>query len=256
MAAELARYGISVRIVDRAASRTDKSKALVIWSRTLELIDRMGCGASFVEAGMKVTAANIIAGSRQVAHVRLDTMETPHSYALMLPQSETERLMEQHLNSCGVEVERQVELERFVPDSDGVTVVLRRNDGREETLQSAWLIGCDGAHSTVRHGLGMQFEGDTQPSDWILADVHFAGERTKPDEINIFWHPEGTLAIFPISTGRYRVITDVGDAHADTHRADPTLEDVQAVVDEARDPVGSRYPRQSGWRPSGSTNGK
>ena len=58
MAAELARYGISARIVDKAAGRSDKSKALVLWSRTLELIDRMGCGASFVDAGLKVTAAN------------------------------------------------------------------------------------------------------------------------------------------------------------------------------------------------------
>jgi hypothetical protein len=72
MAAELARYGVSVRVVDKAAARTDKSKALVIWSHTPELIDRMGCGASFVDAGWKVTAANIIAGSRQVAPVRLD----------------------------------------------------------------------------------------------------------------------------------------------------------------------------------------
>ena len=46
MAAELARYGVRVRIIDKAAERTDKSKALVIWSRTLELIDRMGCGES------------------------------------------------------------------------------------------------------------------------------------------------------------------------------------------------------------------
>ncbi|TAM03622.1 MAG: FAD-binding protein, partial [Pusillimonas sp.] len=40
MAAELARYGVSVRIVDKAATRTDKSKALVLWSRTLELLER------------------------------------------------------------------------------------------------------------------------------------------------------------------------------------------------------------------------
>ena len=40
MASELARYGVPVRIVDMAAQRTDKSKALVLWSRTLELLDR------------------------------------------------------------------------------------------------------------------------------------------------------------------------------------------------------------------------
>ena len=98
MAAELARYGVAVRIVDKAAERTDKSKALVLWSRTLELIDRMGCGASFVDAGLKVTATNIIAGAAGIAHVRLDDRDAA-PYGLMLPQSETERLMEQHLNS-------------------------------------------------------------------------------------------------------------------------------------------------------------
>src|SRR5712675_758997 len=124
MAAELARYGVPVRIIDKASGRTDKSKALVLWSRTMELIDRMGCDASFVGAGLKVTGTNIIAGGPQIAHIRLDTVETPHPYALMLPQSETERLMEQHLNSRGVKVERQVEVARFVPDADGVAVVL------------------------------------------------------------------------------------------------------------------------------------
>jgi 2-polyprenyl-6-methoxyphenol hydroxylase-like FAD-dependent oxidoreductase len=232
MAAELARYGVSVRIVDKAAQRTDKSKALVLWSRSLELIDRMGCGETFVAAGLKVTAANIIAGGRLVAHIRLDTMETPHPYALMLPQSETERLMEQHLNSCDVQVERQVELTRFVADADKVTSTLLHPDGHEETVPSAWMIGCDGAHSAVRHGLGMQFEGDTLPSDWILADVHLAGVSTKPDEFGMFWHSEGVLALFPITPGRYRVIADVGDAHSKAPRPDPSLEEVQAIIDQ------------------------
>jgi 2-polyprenyl-6-methoxyphenol hydroxylase-like FAD-dependent oxidoreductase len=231
MAAELARYGIPTRIVDKNSHRTDKSKALVLWSRTLELISRMGCSAAFVDAGMKVVAANIIAGSREIAHVRLDTIDTPYPYALMIPQSETERLMEEHLGACGVRVERQVELVRFKNESDHVTAALRHADGREEAVQATWLIGCDGAHSAVRHGLGMQFEGDTLPSDWILADVHLAGVRGKPDELSLYWHSAGALALFPISPGRYRVIADVGDAHGDMHRPDPTLEEIQAVLD-------------------------
>ena len=69
MAAELARYGVSVRIVEKAAQRTDKSKALVIWSRTLELMDRMRCSDAFLSAGYKLSTVNIIAGKKQVAHV-------------------------------------------------------------------------------------------------------------------------------------------------------------------------------------------
>jgi 2-polyprenyl-6-methoxyphenol hydroxylase-like FAD-dependent oxidoreductase len=231
MAAELARYRVPVRIIDKATGRTDKSKAIVIWSRSLELIDRMGCGAWFVEAGLKATASNIIAGGRQIGHIRLDGAQTPHPYALMLPQSETERLMEQHLNACRVRVERQVELARFTADRDRVTAVLRHANGQEETVDAAWLIGCDGAHSTVRHGLGMQFEGETMPNNWVLADVHLAGVRTPPGEMDMYWHSDGVLALFPIARDRYRIIADVGDAQAGAHQSDPTLEEVQTLID-------------------------
>src|SRR5271163_1610192 len=86
MAAEFARYGVPVREIDKAPQRTDKSKALVLWSRTLELLNRAGCCGNFVNAGFKVTAANIIAGGNPIAHVRLDAVQSPYPYALMLPQ--------------------------------------------------------------------------------------------------------------------------------------------------------------------------
>jgi 2-polyprenyl-6-methoxyphenol hydroxylase-like FAD-dependent oxidoreductase len=230
MAAELARYGLSVRIIEKAAQRTDKSKALVIWSRTLELMDRMGCTASFVAAGFKATAANITAQGKQVAHITLGGVATPYPYALMIPQSETERLMEQHLNSLGVTVERNVELMRFSRSENGVTSILRLAERQEETMDSSWLVGCDGAHSSVRNQLGMEFLGDTLNTDWILADVHL---NDVPDagEINVMWHSEGVLAIFPITKDRYRVIADAGDATNNAQRRDPTLEEVQAVLD-------------------------
>ena len=234
MAAELARYGIRVRIVEKAAERTDKSKALVVWSRTLELMDRMGCAQAFVDAGMKTTAANIVAGDEHIARITLDGVASPYPYALMLPQSETERLMEEHLASLGVMVERSVELTRFEPTQDGVVSTLRFADGREETQESAWLIGCDGAHSVVRHGLGMQFEGNTLASDWILADVHLVGVPN-PGEIAILWHADGVLAIFPIRSDRYRVIANVDSKGTKTEgiglTAEPTLDEVQALLD-------------------------
>src|SRR3984885_1539479 len=61
MACELARYGLSVRIVDKNSQRTDKSKAIVVWARTLEVLDRVGAGAAdrFVQAGLKAEYTNI-----------------------------------------------------------------------------------------------------------------------------------------------------------------------------------------------------
>ena len=196
MAVEVARYGLSVRIVDKAAERTDKSKALVLWSRTLELLDRAGCSQGLIDAGGKVLGVNIVEGSTQIAHLVLDRVATPHPYALMLPQSETERLLDEHLNANGIQVERGVELTKFAASADQVVCTLRHADGREEQLEASWLIGCDGAHSTVRHQLGLEFIGDTLPSNWILADVHLSGLPWQ-GEIDIVWHADGVLAIFP-----------------------------------------------------------
>jgi 2-polyprenyl-6-methoxyphenol hydroxylase-like FAD-dependent oxidoreductase len=231
LAAELARYGVSVRIVDRVPRRSDKSKALVVWSRTLELLDRAGCGSAFVDAGMQVTGANIVAGKKTIGRIELGGVATPHPYALMLPQSETERLLEEHLNRLGVFIERDIELTTFAESGDGVASILSHSSGKEERVESSWLAGCDGAHSTVRHGLRMVFTGDTQPSNWILADVHLAGLR-EPGEIEVSWHSDGVLAIFPFARDRYRVIADVGPSVAGQGRRETSLDEVQSILDE------------------------
>lgn len=244
MAAELARYGVAVRIVDKAAQRTDKSKALVLWSRTLELLDRAACGDAFVAAGHKVNAANVIAGDKLIGHVGFADVDSPHPYALMLPQSETERLLEAHLAGLGVAVERRVEIvglteaDAGADAAPGVSAILRHADGRQESLRTDWLIGCDGAHSTVRHALGLEFEGETLNTDWILADIHLSGPRLSDSELAAYWHEDGVLAVFPISSGRYRIIADLGRS-VGAPPADPTLEQVQALVDR-RGPGGLR----------------
>jgi 2-polyprenyl-6-methoxyphenol hydroxylase-like FAD-dependent oxidoreductase len=230
MAAELVRYGVSVRLVDKAAERTDKSKALVLWSRTLELLDRAGCCGHFVAAGQKVDAANIIAGNKLIGHISLAGIDSPHRYALMLPQSETERLLEAHLSDYGVHIERETELVAFTPEPTGVTATLRSVDGRQQTFKAEWLIGCDGAHSTVRHGLGLSFLGDTLQSDWILADLHLKACPFPSSEIATYWHSEGVLVIFPISPGRYRIVADLGHS-TEAQPKTPTLDDVQSIVD-------------------------
>ena len=78
MASELARYGVALRIVDKAAQRTDKSKALVVWSRTLELLDRGGGSAPFIDAGFKVDAVNIITGDKTIGHATMASVQSPY----------------------------------------------------------------------------------------------------------------------------------------------------------------------------------
>jgi 2-polyprenyl-6-methoxyphenol hydroxylase-like FAD-dependent oxidoreductase len=230
MAADLARFGVSVRLIEKSPERTDKSKALVLWSRTLELMDRMDCTARFLTTGKKVTAVNITAGKEPITKITVDGVKTPHPYALMMPQCDTEELLGDFLTSLGVKIERNIELTEFVASADGVTSTLRHLDGTEETFESGWLIGSDGAHSTVRHKLGMEFAGETMPSSWVIADVHLS-DVLNPEEISIAWHAEGILAVFPIQGSRYRVIADSGLTYAGAASMDPTVEDVQSILD-------------------------
>jgi 2-polyprenyl-6-methoxyphenol hydroxylase-like FAD-dependent oxidoreductase len=120
----------------------------------------------------------------------------------------------------------------------GPTACRRRfaTDGREETAQSDWLAGCDGAHSVVRHTLAAPFSGETMGSDWVLADTHMSGYPFPDTEVAVYWAPAGVLPIFPIAPGRYRIIANIPPSGGD-HPRDPTLEEVAAIV-EQRGPKG------------------
>ncbi len=233
LAAELARYGVQVRIIDRSPHPTETSKALVIWSRTLELMDRMGCTPAFLDAGLPARGASIRSGRTVLGHAGFDGVASPYNFALMIPQCDTERLLTAHLKSLGVTVERTVELLGFSETADHVEARLGHADGREETVETSWLIGCDGAHSTVRHGLALAFQGVAQGDDWMLADVRLEGDGTPPgDEIATFLHRDGPFVIFPIPGGRARIVATVGKTVAGQSRPDPTLSEVQAMADE------------------------
>jgi FAD binding domain len=112
-----------------------------------------------------------------------------------------------------------------------VTCQLRHADGRLESIETPYLLGCDGAHSTVRHLMAIPFVGHAEPNDWTLADVRVEGPLA-PDEISVFWHGTGMLAFFPFGANRCRIIADLGLADPSTHRLEPTLADVQRMVDE------------------------
>jgi 2-polyprenyl-6-methoxyphenol hydroxylase-like FAD-dependent oxidoreductase len=238
LATELARYRTPVRIVEKSAQRTDKSKALVLWSRTLELLDRQpGGSAPFIEAGFKAHAVSFFAGEKRIGHVSMDSVDSPYPYALMIPQSDTERLLEERLSALGVKVEREVEVTSVSLRADGADAVLRHADGRVERTAAHWLAGCDGAHSLVRHTVGAAFAGETMDSDWVLADVHMHGYPVPDTEVSVYWHRDGVFVIFPISPGRYRLIADL-PACGDVHPPAPTLEQVQAMIDR-RGPPGT-----------------
>ncbi|MBX3027192.1 FAD-dependent monooxygenase [bacterium] len=229
LAGLLARQGARCLAIDRAAARTDKSKALVLWPRTLELLQSVDAVAPFLAAGSPAVGGRIFSRGRPLAHLDFTRADSAFASALMIPQSETERLLETDALAAGAELWRGAEVLRIAPAADGVRIALRAADGGARELACAWLVGCDGAHSSVRHALGLGFAGAAENEDWMLADVHVGGGLAR-DEVAIHLHPEGVLAIFPIPPDRFRLIGDLGPARG-AHPPEPTMADVQALLD-------------------------
>lgn len=235
LACELSRYGLRVRIVDAAPAPSPQSRALVVWPRTLEHLDRMGIAPAFAANGIHATEGHFYQGEDLLAELPLNAIETPFPYALMIPQDATERLLTEHLRSLGVEVERGVSFQSLEEGGDHVTATLTYDDGKAETVTARWLVGADGAHSAVRHAIGAQFAGDTLVSDWVLADFHqHDGRRVETVELHL--HADGVLAMFPIPPDRVRVIANTASGKQSAqssgeHAAPPSVEEIQRLLD-------------------------
>jgi 2-polyprenyl-6-methoxyphenol hydroxylase-like FAD-dependent oxidoreductase len=231
LACELARRDVPFRIVDRLASPTTESRAIVVHARSLEMLTRIGVADDLIASGVKTTAVHAYADGRTIAEVALDTVDSPFGFSITTAQTETERILSERLAVLGATVERGVELVGFEQDAAGVRATLRGPDGREEIAAAGWIVGTDGAGSTVRHGLGMRLEGSFVGEHFFMGDVE-ADHDLDPHAMHMVFAPDGPLAIFPMLGRRMRLIVNVDEA--DT-RGEPTLERLQELTD-------SRHP--------------
>ena len=238
MAAELKRHGVSCRIVDKNDGPTRDTRAAAIQARTLEILESVGLADEFVQAGNICHAkATYTSDHKLIKYLTFDELDSAFPFVLQLPQSQTERMVAGYLARLGTEVERRVELVAFEQDEDGVRATLRRPDGRQETANVSYLVACDGAHSTVRHALGVSFAGDDYPTDLISADIQVDWNLPRDEQLS-FFAAEGMLTIFPLPKGRAAIVADIGPAQGDhPPPGEPALEDLQAIFD-ARTPGG------------------
>lgn len=212
LALSLAKAGVAIRVVDRNPAPATTSRAIGIQARTLELLDLFGLADAFVSLGLQARAGNIYEGRRHLVHLDLAPLQSRFPFILMLDQTETERLMTEALAQLGVSIERSVELVSFDQDDNSVSVQLIDERGRSKAGRFAYMVGCDGAHSITRHGLGLGFAGKTLHQSFMLADLD-VDWQLPDDEFHIFTSPEGLMAIFPMARG-HRLIAEVSEPPA------------------------------------------
>lgn len=250
-AAELRRHGVDCRLIDKLPARLPYAKAVGVQPRTLEIWDRMGLVHAALECAVPMRGQLIFVNGAEQARIDLRLPpEVPYGFAA-LPQYETERIIEEHLARFGTVIERGTELLSFTQDDEGVVSLIRTSSGEEQEVRSRYLIGCDGAHSTVRKALGLGFEGGAFSDEYMLADVEVDWSLPQGYGLRAMHRTDGTvddlLVCIPLpGRRRYRMSMMVppelstkghqgergGEVHhgLESGRA-PGLEHVQAVLD-------------------------
>jgi 2-polyprenyl-6-methoxyphenol hydroxylase-like FAD-dependent oxidoreductase len=245
MAIELARRGVDVRIIDASAGPAIETRALGVQARTLELFDKISVADSAVSQGLSVPAFSVFSENKQIVHVNMGGLETPYPFTLMLPQHKTETLLAERLGDFGVKVERRVELASLTQDSDSVQATLRHADGSVESAEVAWLVGCDGARSTVRSQLGVPFVGTAFEENFAVADLRMDWPLPH-NQFYAFLNRGNFVAYFPMpAADMYR--TAVGYAEGQAPNGEVSSAELEHAVDRCA-PRGARVEVQQSAR--------
>ena len=232
-AGELARRGVPVRVIDRSRTPVAQSKAIIVWPRTLELLAGLGIADEMVATGHKLDGVRFhsngcVLGSVTVARLP----DSRYRHVLMLPQWETERILQARYAELGGVIEWGTELTDLVQDDSGATATLSTKDGAVEKVSVPWVIGADGAHSTVRKLLGVDYTVHTPNMTFAIADAPVVG-GVDQRYLHYCYSAKGAIGVGPLGGGVFRFAVNVKDGQQ------PDRELFQVALDERAGGMGT-----------------
>lgn len=231
LANECARRGLRWRIVEARSGQSRHSKALAVMPRTMEIFDMAGVAAPFLARANRVTSVAIVPQQSILGCMPFKPADSPYRFVAMVPQDVTESLLVDGLRRKGGTVEYDTRCVSVGQQrGDSVSITLEHKE-RTFDVTAAFVVGCDGAHSTIRHLLNLPFEGAPYHAAFMLADV-MTNER-EAGTLQLCPHSDGALAIFPMSATRSRIVATIDRADGDA----PSFDFVRRVLRE-RAPAG------------------
>lgn len=227
LAAQLLARGIGTRIIDKGDGVTLQSRACAVHARTLEVFDTMGLAEAVFARGQIVRRFRMYADGKPLVNLDLSRIGSRYGCMLDIPQNETETVLRHRIGELGGSIEQGVELFGLLQHDGGVTAMVKDHAGRTDTITSAYLVGCDGAHSRVRHELGVPFDGHPYPEDWLLADVRMDWDRPEDEFHAFFCAHDSPMICLPLRDHVWRVILPYA---GERDREAPTFEEIQYLV--------------------------
>jgi len=240
LACELRLAGLDVVVLERRDAPVSDSRALSMHARTVETLGLRGLAPRFLERGRPFGVGHYGALETMLDFSALDSS---YPFQLVIPQSLTEQLLEQHARDLGVRLRRGATVDESWQD-DAAVHASGTLDGQRYTASGAYLVGCDGARSAVRRQAGIAFEGLDAGTTTMLGDVRLQAPLPAPALMKA--NQEGVLMIVPLGDGVHHrlIVLDARRRHV------PVTEPVtlEELADGARRIAGCDYlPSQPRW---------
>lgn len=219
LAGELRLSGLSVIVLDRLEQPMQQSRALGFSARTIEEFGQRGLLGEF---GPLETIPGGHFGGLPIDY---RIVEGGNFGVRGVPQSRTEAIIDKWAVGLGADVRRGHEVIGVTQDDDGVRVEVAGPEG-VETLRAAYVVGCDGARSTVRRLAGIDFPGVSATIEMKMADVAGVQLRLRPTgEVG----EAGMVVVLPLGPGATRVVVFERGAGVRPTQEPPTFEEVAAA---------------------------
>jgi 2-polyprenyl-6-methoxyphenol hydroxylase-like FAD-dependent oxidoreductase len=176
----LAQAGVAVTVIEAEPDIVDSPRAAVYHWSVVEGLEKLGIRAEVEKTGFpKQDYTYLVHHSAERIEFSLDVLNghTRFPYNLHLGQHRLAQIALRHLAAhTRSKVRFNTRLMRLQQDAAGVTLQLMTPAGPEE-LRTKWVIGADGAGSSVRRELALEFDGMTWPERFVATNLYFDFER-------------------------------------------------------------------------------
>lgn len=174
LALDLARNGHTVKVLNRLDFVTAGSKAICFAKRTLDIWQRLGVGAEIVKAGVIWNVGKVFRGSAADPIYSFDMLPVKDQQMpgfVNIQQYRVEDILLAALAGFpNVDIRWGHAVNDAVQNDSDVTVRVHTADG-DYSIQADWVIACDGARSTIREAMGLDFEGRVFEDNFLIADI-------------------------------------------------------------------------------------
>ncbi len=232
LACELARRGVNLRIIDKAAAHFAGSRGKGLQPRTLELFDDLGIIDEILANGrfhlpFRGYEGATVLGDKDIHEGRHPTPDVPYASTLIIPQFRVEEILRKGLAAWGSQVELATELVDIEQDDATVTATLLR-DGHRHQVQAQFVVAADGGRSFLRKHLNVGFEGETWKDERMLVGDVQVDVLDRDHWHSWPKHKDGWVALCPLpSTNAFQFQAQIPPDEPD----EPSIERFQQILD-------------------------